>query len=164
MVGGKNFKFALTFPECGSSSSSAATHPVALKYLSLFVIGYGSDESRNRHLMMQPWHFVWFVDSMRFDTRTPLNRKSLVVKVELQFFAARFVVDLQLQLHRDLKYISTNPKFSLWMKNATIWCSPALRVVKKVSTILNWPLISLSAFYIYVFATLEANWKHEVLI
>jgi hypothetical protein len=50
MVERKNFKFALTFPECGSSSESAATHPVALKYLSLFVIGYGSNESEERKL------------------------------------------------------------------------------------------------------------------
>ena len=48
MVGRKNF--ASTFPECGSSSGSVATRPVALKYLSIFVIGYGSDKIEEQKL------------------------------------------------------------------------------------------------------------------
>jgi len=47
MVGTKNF--ASTFPEY-ASSSSAVTRPVALKYLSLVVIGYGSDETEEQEL------------------------------------------------------------------------------------------------------------------
>jgi len=48
MVGRKNF--ASTLPECGSSSGSVARRPVALKYLSIIVIGYGSDKSEKQKL------------------------------------------------------------------------------------------------------------------
>jgi len=48
MVGRKNF--ASTFPESGSSSGSAARRPVALKYLSILVIGYGLDKSEKQKL------------------------------------------------------------------------------------------------------------------
>ena len=48
MVGRKNF--VSTFPECGSSSGSVPRRPVALKYLSILVIGYGLDKSEKQKL------------------------------------------------------------------------------------------------------------------
>jgi len=48
MVGRKNFTSTLL--ECGSSSGSTARRPVALKYLSIIIIGYGSDKSEKQKL------------------------------------------------------------------------------------------------------------------
>ena len=48
MVGRKNF--ASAFPESASSSGSTVRRPVSLRYLSIFVIGYGLDNSEKQKL------------------------------------------------------------------------------------------------------------------